>query len=583
MSSSKLPPPKPPRVRKTLSVPVDCSNTDDHPDSPLLRTTTEGNFKYPSTSSYKSNGKPVISSSMAAANIISVLKNTSALEKNKAKGIPTENLHENSDEVFTDFVNNSRTSDSQRKRQSSYLVVEKDPSYRVTRPVSMFGISSSGETSTGQGNVTDVVTRKYPMLPPNRVSSTVPIKPRSPSRLPSQKEDEIEDVFSESPSKPLPLPRTKSPTCTSPSKKPLLPPTKSINQSSLISSKPIPPPKPFSMHGSEEYRTQSESQDFPSTSQKPIPLPRKKVLENHIISPEESHNPLIVDNGIHSNNTNTLIDEEEAGLEMEHNVNSNLIPVSPSSISSGIPEDSPDILSPNFSESRGTTPSCILTNDSTHEEVDSTLSTDTQDEIDGGMCKNSRPPEIQKHTCKETPKKPQASWNQPKIVLKDSNFWIQKSRGDTPPTSPKDNSGCPSPSTFTKIPQPYRSNAILPEKRSTVMNSLLDDLSKPVIGPSGQYFPPAVRSITPDPRDHLTVSMPIRKTHSNERILVANKEENFMPGDNIPSRYKKTRRSRSFNEQKLRPISMMDNIHVVRVRLLSVCLSVYKLFCFLFT
>ena len=581
MSSSKLPPPKPPRVRKTLSVPMDCSNIDDHPDSPLLRTTTEGNFKYPSTSSYKSNGKPTISSSMAAANIISVLKNTSALEKKTAKRIPTENLHENSDEVFTDFVNNSRSSDSQRKRQSSYLVVERDPSYRVTRPVSMFGTSSSGETSTGQGNVTDVITRKYPMLPPNRVSSAVPIKPRSPSRLPSQKEDEIEDVFSDSSSKPLPLPRTKSPS--SPNKKPLLPPTNSINQSSLISSKPIPPPKLFSMSGSDECRTQSESQDFPPTSQKPIPLPRKKVLDNHMIAPEESHNPLIVDNGIHSNNTNTLIDEEEAGLEMEHNVNSNLIPVSPSSISSGIPEDSPDILSPNFSESRGTTPSCILTNDSTHEEVDSTLSTDTQDEIDGGICKTSRPPEIQKHA---TPKKPQASWNQPKVVLKDPNFWIQKSRGEhTPPTSPKDYIDGPSPSTFSQIPQPvpFRSNAILPEKRSTVMNSLLIDLTKPVIGPSGQYFPPAVRSMTPDPRDHLTVSMPIRKTHSNERILVVNEEESFVPSDNIPSRYKKTRRSRSFSEQKLRPISMMDNIHVVCVRLLSVCLSVYKLFCFLFT
>ena len=513
-SPGKPAPSKPPRVKKTVSVPYDVSYTDITKSPPHKQDTPPK-----SSSSFSSSN---IQKPSAAAKVIMALKMASEREK--------ANL-------------GTRSSVGVQGSTSSVPQDSIDTADRDTVPVS----DNIGERNTTS---TPSETKKTPLLPP---SIAIPSKPKPPPVSGNTIKEELgrtevsddnDDAF-EQPS-PSPKQVYRSPK----SRNQLLLPDKARAVSLVIPNDNHTPSPPH------KRTCRSESHDVPppiSSSKKPLPLPRTKSHDPHVIAPEDPSNP-----PLDISSSDSTVSEEDAGLGLvQCSIEPKAIPISPSSTSSGIPED-PTIENPSpySTESRGTTPSGLTSSEIFADDVktDSQLSSNPMtEETDGRV--------VAKPFGRPRPKKPA----QRRVLLKEETSWIKKGNDEpSPPPSPSKPPLHSSISTsdtkpsMSKPARPYRSVAILPDKQVST-SSLLKDTSKPVVGPSGIYYPPAVKEKSPDPLEQVKGSeLSLRKTQSNELINVVNKKEDIASEENqkIPKRFK---RSSSFNgEKKLRPVSLMN-------------------------
>ena len=533
---SRPAPPKPPRLRKTKSIDTlretHTQNVNDlYP--PNTTSSVNPSSMPPSSSShspppippFKPNGKPAIPNSVAAANIIKALKRAQSVDDSLRHNDPQEDNH-------NDFSKRKSYTDN------SYVIFEDDLSSRTARPVSMFGPTSTSEYKNNSPSLSSIEdTRKVPLLPTYSLNNSNPSK--IPHRLPSHREEEEEEEEAKEEKQedsirkcPISiqksLPTSPSGQSTPTTKMPILPPDKPTFKTPP--KRPDPPPKILS-------RTKSDNSPFTQTTsnsyQKPLPLPPQKSHKNHKISPEESPKPVL-------NDINTKLQEDTIEYLSNHH-ESTQIPISPSSVSSGVPEDEGEALS---CDSRQTTPSCITFSESIFNEGLENRPEAASDEIDGGQ-----PPQ-QTNKQPHPPLPSRSGQNQPKLKLKSDDWWIQK-RQLSPPTSPNQ------PLTSSTPPissQPYRSHHIInvPENRQS--SDIIANKSKATIGSSGIYYPPAVRSITPEPFSNVE-----RDDSSEDNV----EEKDKVPVLKVPNRYQKTRRSNSFNGtsgHKVRPTSMIEDV-----------------------
>ncbi len=515
-SPTKSPPLKPPRIQRTVSVPTDPSSVSSSPETIRIQE----------------------QQCAAKMNIMNALNKAKARERSLSK--------------LTSDGNSSNESNG----GSPPITIKTDPTTTIESII------------TEDNSASPYQQKKNPIIPHSNGSSFVPVKPKPPPSYnkPLQENQDISDdetcALPIEPSSPSPL---------TPPKRPLLPPSKPRATTSPTSSSDNSTPSPLQKH---TRRSVSIDTPSPPNRLKPLPIPKSKShdkIVDCVIGPEEIVK-MTVDMSEESEE-NTF--EEEASI-VNNNIETNTIPVSPSSISSGpVPDDNnADNPSPNMTESNrvdGTTSSCIIERDEVCTNRSLSPNDNVSEETDGGQitCPVQQP---------QKPKKTLGS-NQRRVVLKDSSSWIKKKNNDpsptnslppsiaTPPTvtPPIVPPSTVTPSKTTSNPhRPYRSIAILPDKPPSFSATvLLQDTSKPLIGPNGQYYPPAMRSRTPDCLDSTRVSdLAMRKTQSNEKLLVIQKDdEEFNRKNDVPKRFKKTRRSSSFNgEQKIRPVSMMDHI-----------------------
>lgn len=370
-------------------------------------------------------------------------------------------------------------------------------------------------------------------------------------------------------------------------KQPLLPPaappthkTRTVSQPGPITStstnrlSPIP---------TQKRRSESSDDRTPSLSKPGSILPRTKSHDDHVIAPEDAMRIPMVD--IRSSIGSDPF-EEDSGT-----VHGNIIPVSPTSTSSGIPDDPlPEDNSPVFGgnkESISVPEPCSTGTTSDNHKGEGMFQVPTITEDTDGEKATSQPVKARN----DKPINKAGKGTRSKTSLKDDTSWIKSKKEDsTPPTSPTAQAmptaqatPTPAPTTSSattssnkKTITPYRSISILPDKPATISpTELLQNTSKPLIGPSGQYYPPAVRTKTPDSQAQSTgvssSSIGMRKVKSNERVLStkmedkvvspSNDEEAFKQKNNIPKRFKMTRRSNSFTgDKKIRPVSMMDDV-----------------------
>ena len=529
---SKPAPPKPPRLRKTKSVDTPReTHTQNDKDlyPPNMTSSIHPSPMSPSSSShspppippFKPNGKPAIPNSVAAANIIKALQRVQSVDDSRRDNDPQED---------NDF--------SKRKSytENSYIIIEEDLSSRTARPISMFGHTSEYKNhSPSLSSIED--TRKVPLLPSflnNSYPSKIP-------RLPSHREEEEEEGEGEGEeggeegdnirkcpvSIQKSLPTLPSGQTTPTTKIPILPPGKSTFKT--LPKRPDPPSKTLSRTKSEDSTlTQTASNSY----QKPLPLPPQKSHKNVKISPEENPKPV-------SNVINTNLQEDVIEHLSNHH-ESTQIPVSPSSVSSGVPEDEGEVFS---CDSRQTTPSCITFSESIFNELENRPET-ANDETDGGQ-----PPQ-QANKQPRPPIPPRVGQNQPKLKLKGDDSWIQRKQL-SPPASPNQFLTSSTPAISS---QPYRSHHILNVPENKQRHDILANKSKAMIGSSGVYYPPAVRSMTPEPLNN------VERDDSSED---AAEEKDKFSVPEVPHRYKKTRRSNSFggtSGQKVRPTSMIEDV-----------------------
>lgn len=546
---SRPAPPKPPRLRKTKSIDTPReTHTENVKDLYPPNTTSSVNLSSmsPSSSShspppippFKPNGKPAIPNSVAAANIIKALKRAQSVDDSITLNDPQEDNH-------NDFSKRKSYTDN------SYVIIEEDLSSRTARPVSMFGPTSTSEYKNHSPSLSSIEdTRKVPLRPMHSLNNSYPSK--IPHRLPShrEEEEEEEEERQEDNIRKCPisiqksLPTSPSGQSTPTTKIPMLPPDKPTFKTPP--KRPDPPPKILS-------RTKSDNSPLTQTTsnlyQKPLPLPPQK---SHKISPEESPKPVI-------NDLNTKLQED--GIEhLSNHHESTQIPISPSSVSSGVPEDEGEALS---CDSRQTTPSCITFSESIFNEGLENRLEASSDEIDGGQ-----PPQ-QTNKQPHPPLPSRIGQNQPKLKLKSDDWWIQKGQL-SPPTSPNQ------PLTSSTPPissQPYRSHHIINGPQNRQSSDILANKSKATIGSSGIYYPPAVRSITPEPFSNAE-----RNDSSEDNV----EEKDEVPVLKVPNRYQKTRRSNSFNGtsgHKIRPTSMIEDVvSLIQPFILSSIISFFHLF-----
>ena len=501
--SAKQAPPKPPRVRKIKSVPV---GNDDWPNEKdgLLSSAP------PAVPPFKSNNKPAIGSSVAAANLIKALKHAQSVEDTKRE-----------------------------KGEDAYIVVEDDLTTKIRSASSLrdsYTSESDSVFTDSIGTVTVGSVKKEPLIPPSFKS-----KSATPS-LSSHREEENDKTSSSS----------NETTKYSSSKKPLLPPGKNLL------SKPHPP-----LQKSLNRTASSETSCAPP--KRGLKLARHQSHDGHMmVAPEEKSRPVLYnDQQFETDPT------EECCLPLVTTV----VPISPSSVSSGIPEDEHELVSPNFANdnSRRTTPSCITYSEPVSDETMDRggVSALPRDETDSGNAQKLTPP-------KASSKSPRPGINQPKVKVKNDNSWIQKRQRDEEKEEEIELSNSPShkPLSSSKSspmhsaalsasaspPIPYRSHAILnsslADKRLSTTEFLMKEKFKPMIGLSGEYYPPAVRSITPEPSHIIDKELtpPSSGSGSNGSKLSVPK---------VPMRYQKERRSNSFTgslDGKLRPVSMIDDV-----------------------
>ena len=508
MSSPTKPPPlKPPRIPRTVSVPID----------PV---TIESN----STITTQQQQQQA-----ARINLTNALKKAKAREQTLST--VTRDSNSSSESNGESPINRTNKSDSKITLKSNDIISSNNEERHR--------IASSSEQ------------KKSPILPRFNGSS-IPLKPKPPPSLNKPSQDTINDQDS-SDDETFALPESSSLTNTT-HKRPLLPPAKPRSTT-------VPAPSfnknliPLQKNTNRSVSTEN------SPPSKFKPLPRSKSHDNRVIAPEE-----IVKMTVDISELENSAFEDETNI-VHNNLETNTIPISPSSVSSGIPDDSEN-PSPNFTESRDTTPSCIITSekDECIDTIDhrSPSPNIVKEETDGGQISRPAPPP------QKQPKKISGA-NQRRVVLKDSTSWItKKNNHPSPPSSPKSllTPTVPPVKKTSNPHRPYRSIAILPDKLSSNGSSdLLQDTSKPLIGPSGQYYPPAIRSRTPDCQERTKVSdLSMRKTQSNERLLAIQRDDDdeFNKKNDIPKRYKITRRSSSFSgNQKIRPASMMDQVNIV--------------------
>ena len=544
MSSSpnKPPPSKPPRLRKTVSVPYETSDSSS--------TTPQ-------------------QQQVARLNLISALKRAGAQaqcqpQSHLSQPEPHVQQYESESQPFQSESQLSQSSSDSHSSSTANVTIDSSGMTMEQLP------PVNNNNDILPDNERDIILpssepKKIPLLPPT-ISTNIPAKPKPPpsSHKPTQKtvdsESSDDDTF-------ILHDSTAAKVSPSNTKKPLLPPNKprAISSPATVT-KHTPSPPQKRLHRSES------SDESPPNRFKPLQMPRTKSHDEHVIAPEEFVKVPIDISGCDNNQ-----EDDGVGRRNSNTIETNMIPISPSSTSSGIPEDSViENPSPNFSESRDTTPSCIVTNERGDPVMGSpSPNDDVKEDTDGGAVSRPIPQ-------KEQLKKPRHV-NQPKIIRKNDTSWIKRKTDESsPPTSPSI-LPAPPPSILPAPPpqstskslskksssSPYRSIAILPDKPQSFSSSdLLLDTSKPKIGPSGQYYPPAVRLKTPEPQEqNRTSDLALRKTQSNERIFTVQKEktddEEFKKKNDVPSRFKKTRRSSSFSGDKknhVRPVSMMSDV-----------------------
>ena len=510
---SKPRPPKPPRIKKGPSVPnghIDSDTSQESPptlsssvvvpSSPIVvpSSAPSSTVLPPPTPPYKPDGKPIRATSLeAAATITKALKKIKRVEDEKA-------LKQQLEEP--DNTSISRTSSSS-SRDDPFIVVDQDLSTRSRRIDSLTQDNVSSQSSPSQS----------PRVP----SSPKPI-PFRPKRR-GTTGDNDESLFEGSP-----VPSSVG----SSSKLPLSPPKKdkkkekkerkeSLSSSGSIGKKPLLPPS-----------LKVAPPRLPS-------LPRP-LLPAHSLSTSEQ-----------SQEDHVTPKESATSDDNDANERSKFTFSSTETDESSLPSDSAQ-----------TTPTKLTSGGVvTDETMDRGGESASLEETDGLKLGNKKKP-----TPITTPPKPllpsKPGTKLPKVKVKGDDSWIQRktNQSEPPPISrglsQSSDQVSPSPEKKglkTSLSVPYRSHAIISPgtKRQSSTDALLRDKSKPMIGPSGEYYPPAVRSITPEPF----------KTSNDNEIKEEEEEEEMKDSLKGIRRFAKNRRSNSFSgnaDKKVRPVSVMS-------------------------
>lgn len=602
-SPTKVPPMKPPRLQKSLSMSYD-SHSSSIPVLPPQGSPTHSTNKH----SPQQGGSPVIVSShnssqgsnhsgspalfhsklspdSSPASIHSKHSlQSSPASKHSVQGSPAL-LHSKSSPEDSPALQNKRYSP-----KSSPIPVPKQD-HETAKKSLVAALAMAGAKQRSQSS-------PKPLLPPDPAHSSglhihqnggVPVG--EPTFDPKGSRPTL-------PQKPNPPPvcvkppteqeNTKPKTPPQQTKKPLLPPVDPPMYKNRTISQPAPPtsssnhlsPSPTTQK--KRFMNRSESSDDRSPTKS---KPRAKSHDDHVIAPEDIPKvPVVVDIGS-SVSSDPFEEEEDSGVT-HGNI---ILPVSPTSTTSDAPDESiPGDVSPVFMEGKDSEPPPVGTVETSKPHVETSVPVEKDEETDGGKVK---PTSAAVTSSKPRVTKPAAGkGTRSKTSLKDDTSWIKSKKDDTTtPTAPTAQatpiSATPtttatnttSTSSNKKKVTPYRSIAILPDKPSSISASeLLQDTSKPLIGPSGQYYPPAVRTRTPEPQTHqnTTSGLGMRKVKSNDKVLSttvegkgtttttpsSNDDELFKQKNDIPKRFKMTRRSSSFTDKKTRPVSMMDDV-----------------------
>ena len=441
--------------------------------------------------------------------------------------------------VMTRTQSDGRAIDS-KEATDSFLVVDKDPSHNLIQentpqeesphqshsssqpPSSPMAIPLSPHQMRQRGEEEEEEEDNTVFTTPTSYSgsSSSPKKPLSPPKKGKRKKDDGKDKRSFSASS----------AAVSVEKKPLLPPSAS-KLSSTAPARPLLPPRPL-----RPFSTSTEPTDSPSP---------KLSRDSHVTPPKGRKE---------SNGSNK--DDDVAKIEESDQFSIASTPPLPR------PNQSKTKKSLLPSNSAQTTPTIFTSAEPvTNETMDRGNESASFDETDSPKIgKNKKPSPASTTPAKpHPPPRPVTGINQPKTKVKGDDWWIQRRQQD--PDSPiellppkRDLTPRSSPSPEKKaltgsLSVPYRSHAILSggAQRQSSTEILLKDKSKPMIGPLGQYYPPAVRSITPEPFNSMQEEEEdVGKEASNPKV---------------PKRFEKYRRSNSFNgnaDKKLRPVSMME-------------------------
>ncbi|XP_003388654.1 PREDICTED: DENN domain-containing protein 2A-like [Amphimedon queenslandica] len=513
---SKSRPPKPPRIKKGPSIPNGHIDSDNPQASPTLPSSTivpssptvvPSSAPSSTVSPYKPDGKPGRATSLqAAATISKALQKIKKVEDEKA-------LKQQLEEQDSTAL--SRTS-SDSSRDDPFVVGDQDLSTR-----------SHHIDSLTQDNASQPSPSQSPRVPSS--PKPIPIIPNRGERRERGRGGEGESSFDGGASVPL------SVGCSS--KSPLSPKKDkrkeenerkgSLSSSGSVGKKPLLPPSlkvapprpPLLARPLLSARSLSTSEDSKQSQDSHVTPPKGSATSN----PDERSkftfsSTETADSSLPSNNTQTT----------------------PTKLTSG----------------------GVVTDETMDRGGESAF----LEETDGLKLGNKK-----KLTPITTPPKPllpsKPGTKLHKVNIKGDDSWIQRktNQSESPPMSKvlSGSSERVSPSTEKKgltasLSVPYRSHAIISPgtKRQSTTEALLKDKSKPVVGPSGEYYPPAVRSITPEPF----------KGSSDTRIKEEEEEEEEEERDSLKGikRFAKYRRSNSFSgdaDKRLRPVSMVDPNH----------------------
>ena len=517
--SSKSRPPKPPRIKKGFSVPNGHTGSDSPQSSPTLPSSTvvpssptvvpssapSSTVPPPTPPPYKPDGKPVRATSFeAAATIAKVIKKIKKVEDEKA-------LKQQLEEP--DGMALSRTS-SDSSRDDPFVDVDQDSSTRSHRIDSLT-----------QDNASQPSPSQSPRVPSS--SRPIPILPNKGGRRERGRGGENESVF-EGGGASVPL------SIGSSSKAPPLSPKNdkkkedsegkgSLSSSGSVGKKPLLPPSlkvapprpPLLPHPLLSARSLSTSEDS------------KQSQDNHVTPPKGSATS---DPDERSKFTFSSTETDESLLP------SNSAQTTPTKLTSG-----------------------GVVTDETMDRGGESASLEETDGLKLGS-KKKPTPIITIPPKPLLPSKPGTKLH--KVNIKGDDSWIQRKtdKSESPPmsrvlsgSSERVSSSPEKKGLTTSLSVPYRSHTIISSgtKRQSSTDALLRDKSKPVIGPSGEYYPPAVRSITPEPF----------KGGSDTRIKEEEEEEEERDSLKGIKRFAKYRRSNSFSgdaDKRLRPVSMLE-------------------------